>query len=37
MLSLRCNLNMKHFQTSEYSQEVTPMTGKKSSEEHSEE
>jgi len=33
MLSWRCGLNIKHFQTLEYSQEMTLMTEKKSQEE----
>jgi len=33
MLSSRCGLNMKHFHTWEYSQEMTSMTEKKSQEE----
>jgi len=33
LMSSRCVLNMKHFQTSEYSQEMTSMTEKKNQEE----
>jgi len=36
VLSSRCGLNMKHFQTLEYSQEMTLMTEKKSQEEEPE-
>ena len=35
MLSSRCNLNMNHFQTLEYSQEKTSMTERTSQEEDS--
>jgi len=35
VLSSRCGLNMKHFQTSEYSQERTSMTERTSQEEDS--
>jgi len=33
MLSSRCGLNMKHFQVSEYSQDMTSMSEKTSQEE----
>jgi len=36
LLSSRCNLNMKHFQISDYSQEMTLMTENKSQEEEPE-
>jgi len=36
VLSSRCSLNMKHFQTLEYNQEMTSMTEKKSQQEEPE-
>jgi len=36
VLSSRCGLNMKHFHTLEYRQEMTSMTEKKSKEEEPE-
>jgi len=36
LLNSRCNLNMKHFQTLDYSQEITLMTENKSHEEEPE-